>query len=366
VREERKLRILQITHQGDIGGSTNSITWLTEGLAGRGHEVTLCCREESLLHSRFARHDRVRLLPFRFGRSPLALGKSRALARLARERKIDVVNAHASLDRHLTIQARTVFRGTFHLVHTRRNVPLSTGGRMQGRYYAAFTDRIIAVSGRVAEAMTAGGVPANHLAVVHNGLPLARYRDVPEEKVRAARDALGITEGEKVVGMMARKKSQAELLRAMQSVGDEVTVLFLGIEKDAELESIRASLGLPHRVIYGGFRMDVLPYYRLLDVFVLPSVIEGFSLSILEAMALGLPVVCTDAGGNGEAVRHGVNGYLFPPGDAAAFGQALAKLFGDEALRKEIGERNREEAFRRFDVSETVRKTEAVYLSLGI
>lgn len=358
------MRILQITHQGDIGGSTNSITWLTAGLAERGHDVWLCCREESLIHSRFRDHPRVKLVPFVFGRSPLALGRSRAIARVARDLGIDLVNAHASLDRHLTIQAKHLFRGGFKLVHTRRNVPLSTGGRLQGRYYAAATDRIIAVSGRVAEAMVAGGVPADHVTVVHNGIPLENYRAVPEEKVRAARASLGIGEAKRVVGMMARKKSQADLFRAMKSVEREATILLLGIDRDDELEALRESLRLPHRVIYGGFRLDVIPYYRLLDVFVLPSVIEGYSLSILEAMALGLPVVCTDAGGNAEAVEEGVNGFLFRPGDIDTFGSALRKLLADEDLRSAMGARNREDAFRRFDVAETVRKAEAVYESV--
>jgi glycosyltransferase involved in cell wall biosynthesis len=360
----RKLRILQITHQGDIGGSTNSISYLTDGLARRGHQVFLCCRPESLLHARFSGHRRVRLAPFSFGRSPLAIGKSRGIARIASRHQIDIVNAHASLDRHLTIQARHLFRGSFRLVHTRRNVPLSSGGRLQGKYYGAFTDKIIAVSHRVAEGMVAGGVPAERIAVVHNGIPLAQYADIPEEKVSAAQRSLAISKDLPVVGVVARKKSHAELLRAMAEVPGEAAVLFLGIDRDEELERLRASLGLAHPVVYGGFREDVLPYYRLLSVFVLPSLIEGFSLSILEAMALGLPVVCTDAGGNAEAVREGSNGFLYDPGDTSTLAAKISLLLADEGLRRTMGERNRREAFERFDVEKTIAKTEEVYLSL--
>jgi glycosyltransferase involved in cell wall biosynthesis len=360
----RPLRILEITHQGDIGGSTNSITWLTDGLARLGHEVVLCCREESLLHERFAAHPSVRIIPFVFGRNPLALHRSRALARAARSRGIDVVNAHASLDRHLTIQAKHLFGGGFRLVHTRRNMPLSTGGRLQGRFVGACTDRIIAVSERVAEAMAAGGTPREKISVVHNGIPLESYREMPEERVLAARRALPLPKGLPVVGMFARRKGQADLLRAMAAVERRSAILFLGIDRDEELEALRASLRLPHPVIYGGFRSDALPFYRLLDVFVLPSVIEGFSLAILEAMAFGLPIVCTDAGGNAEAVRDGVNGFLFRPGEIDRLAGSLRKLLEDESLREAIGKRNREEAFQRFDVRETVRKTESVYLSL--
>jgi glycosyltransferase involved in cell wall biosynthesis len=358
---QEPLRILQVTHQGDFGGSTNSITWLTEGLARRGHHVALCCRPESLLWERFAKIPEVRLFPFDFGRSPLALGRSRALARIAREHGADVVNAHASLDRHLTIQAKHLFRGGFHLVHTRRNLPLSTGGWLQGRYYGASTDRIIAVSERVAEAMAVGGVPREKLVVVRNGIPLERYRAVSEERVREARASLGLPAGLPVVGMFARRKGQVELLRAMASVETRAAVLFLGIERDPEIESVRASLALPHPVICGGFRYEILPYYPLLDLFVLASTIEGFSLSLLEAMALGIPIVCTDAGGNAEAVRDRVNGFLYEPGDVTRLAACIERLLSDASLRSAIGRANREEAFRRFSVEETIRKTEEVY-----
>ena len=353
-----------MTHQGDIGGSTNSITWLTDGLSGFGHDVFLCCRKESLIHTRFESHPSVQVLPFDFGRSILDLGKSRALARLIDEHKIDIVNSHASLDRHMTIQAKHLHRGRFKLIHTRRNAPLSSGGFLQGRYYTLLTDRIIAVSEEVANGMARGGVSRGHVSVVHNGIPLDRYHEFPEEKVRAARERFGIGENELVIGMMARKKSQAELLQAMEHVKEEATILFLGIDRDEELEGIRESLHLPHRVIYGGFQKEIIPCYHLLSVFVLPSVIEGFSLAILEAMALGLPVVCTDAGGNREAVTEGENGYLFRPGDTVTFGAALRKLLADGELRHTIGERNRAKALDCFSVKDTVRKAEEVYYTV--
>ncbi|RPJ41130.1 MAG: glycosyltransferase family 1 protein, partial [Candidatus Latescibacterota bacterium] len=204
----------------------------------------------------------------------------------------------------------------------------------------------------------------DRLVVVRNGIPLERYREVPPEEVRAARAAAALPEGLPVVGMFARRKGQAELLRAMAQVDIPAAVLLLGIDADPEIERSRADLGPGHPVICGGFRPDVVPFYKLLDVFVLSSVIEGFSLAILEAMALGLPVVCTDAGGNAEAVRDGVNGFLFRPGDVDRLAAGIRRLLSDAAFRTAVGAANREEAFRRFDVNETVRRTEEVYRSL--
>lgn len=324
----------------------------------------LCCRKESLLFERFRDHPAVQLIPFDFGRSPLAFGRSRRIAHMANDLGVDIVNAHASVDRHLSIQARRLFGGRFQLVHTRRNVPLSSGGKMQGRYFAFGTDRLIAVSAAVADGMVAGGVPREHVSVVHNGLPLERYEEVPDEDVRIARESLGIAEGEPVIGVVARKKSQAELMRALKRVESPATLLLMGFDSDSELESLRREISLPNRVVYGGFRHDIIPYYRLMTVFVLPSIIEGFSLSILEAMALGLPVVCTAAGGNPEAVSDGENGFLFDPGDGEKLSRSLNALLADARLRQTIGSRNRAKVFDNFSVNNTVIKAEKVYNSL--
>ncbi len=360
----RPLTILQMTHQGDFGGSTNSITWLTGGLAERGHSVHLCCRKESLLFERFGSHPSVQLIPFDFGRSPIAFGRSLRIAQMANRIGADIVNAHASVDRHLSIQARRLFGGKFQLVHTRRNMPLSSGGKVQGQYFAFGTDRLIAVSGAVADGMAAGGVPRDHISVVHNGLPLERYQEVSDDDVDSARESVGLEKGEPVIGVVARKKSQAELMRAMKGVEHAATILLMGIDFDEELEALRKEIALPNRVVYGGFRHDIIPYYRLMTLFVLPSIIEGFSLSILEAMALGLPVVCTAAGGNPEAVADGENGFLFEPGDQEKLGRSINALLADADLRKRMGSQNRSRVFDTFSVKNTVIQAEKVYHSL--
>jgi hypothetical protein len=127
-----------MTHQGDVGGSTNSITWLARGLAAQGHEVFLACRPESLIASRFPQGP-VRCVEMRLPRGPALLAES-ALEAAGSRRGIDVVNAHASLDRHLVSYLRVL--GTpAALVHTRRNVAVrSSGGWLRSRFDAATTD----------------------------------------------------------------------------------------------------------------------------------------------------------------------------------------------------------------------------------
>lgn len=347
-----------MTHQGDIGGSTNSITWLTRGLAARGHQVTLACRPESLIASRF-QDGPVTLAPLDLARGIRLAGQARTWKRWIQEERFDVVNAHASLDRHLLSYARMLgLRAA--IVHTRRNVALSTGGRLRAWFDARTTDAVIAVSGEVGADLVRRGLPRDHVHVVRNGLPLSELPQPDPDRVAALRDELALRAGVPVLGVLARRKSQPELLRAAGELNRPLEILLAGVEEDEELRVAREQLPDAVRSRCLGFRDDVADLSALLDVFVLPSTIEGFSLALLEAMARGLPCVASDAGGNREALDEGA-GLIYPPGDVPALAQALRGLLDRPEEARRMGERASRRAHAEFDVSRTVERTEAVY-----
>lgn len=347
-----------MTHQGDEGGSTNSITWLSQGLAARGHDVWLACRPESRIATRLAEGP-VRTVSARLPRGPHLLAEAfRWRAWIARH-GIEVVNAHASLDRHLVSYLRLLGSRTG-LVHTRRNLALSSGGRLRARFDAWTTDAIIAVSRGVAEDLVRRGVPSRHVTVVRNGLPLAELRRPDPARVAFLRVELGLREGVPVVGVVARRKSQPELLRAVQRIGRPLEILMAGVDEDEELRAAARELPPEVRARCLGFRDDVAELSSLFDVFVLPSRIEGFSLALIEAMARGLPCVATDAGGNREALEDAA-GVLVPPGDEDSLAKALAHLLAAPDAARAMGERARARAFREFDVEATVARTESLY-----
>ncbi len=347
-----------MTHQGDEGGSTNSITWLTRGLTERGHDVHLACRPESLLASRFAEGP-VRRVDARLPRGPRLLGEARAWKRWTEEHRIDVVNAHASLDRHLVSYLR-LLGSRVGIVHTRRNLALSTGGWVRARFDALTTDAVIAVSRRVADDLVRRGLPRRHVTVVRNGIPLDRLAPVDPERVAHLRRELALRDGVPVVGVVARRKSQDDVLRAASVLRRPLEILFVGIDEDPELRALGASLPEECRALCLGFREDVADVYGLFDAFVLPSSIEGFSLALLEAMARGLPCIATDAGGNREALENGA-GDLFSEGDATALAGALSRILDDPPRARARGEAARDRVFREFDVARTIEGTEAVY-----
>ncbi len=357
------MRVFQLTHQGDAAGSTNSITWLARGLAARGHDVFLGCRPESLLARRFASAgERVRVVPMRLSRGArLALEALQWKRWIARER-IDVVNAHASLDRHLVSYLRLAGCRAA-LVHTRRNMARSSGGSVRTWFDARTTDAVVAVSQEVADDLVRRGLPRARVHVIRNGIPVAELPAADPARVAALRRELALPDGVPVVGVVARRKSQTHLLRAAARLARPVVVLLAGVDADAESAASERELAPGSRVHCLGFRDDVADLSALFDVFVLPSEIEGFSLALLEAMARGLPCIATDAGGNREALEEGA-GIVTAPGDVEAMAAALAGLLDDPASARELGARARERVRREFDVSKTVERTEALYESL--
>jgi glycosyltransferase involved in cell wall biosynthesis len=127
------------------------------------------------------------------------------------------------------------------------------------------------------------------------------------------------------------------------------------------LEAQADSLGIGERVVFAGFRGDLDRLIPAFDVFCLSSHMEGLGTSLLDAMAFARPVVATAAGGIPEAIEDGVNGRLAPPRDAAALGQALLAVLGDEQLRSRMGAAGRRRYEERFTAEKMVEATLAAY-----
>ena len=349
------LTILHLTHQGDGAGSTISIAALAAAQQAAGHRVLVGCRAESVLAA-MAHAAGLEVVPLAFDRPvPLA----RRIVQLVREDRVDVVNSHASRDRAACRLARLAgpFRAV--CVMTRRQMPRSLPVSVLLNGFVA--DRTIAVSRSVARALVRRGAPPWRVSVVPNGVDLSRLdRDVPGAEIDTARCLAGWRPWRPTVGVVARRKDQDVLLRALTAIERPLTVTLVGVEPDAELRAL-AGAAPWHGVRCVPFRPDVLPFYRLFDVAVLPSRGEGLSQALLEAMALGLPVVASRAGGNADLVSHGEDGWLVPPRDSSAFAGALSRLLGDPELRRRLGARARRTARERFSLARTAALTEAAY-----
>jgi glycosyltransferase involved in cell wall biosynthesis len=202
--------------------------------------------------------------------------------------------------------------------------------------------------------------------LIPNGIPTDEYAPDPNRR-RRWRQRHGL-EPEAIVlthvGRFAPPKNHALLIEAFAQVRTH-TPLYLLLVGGGELEdAVRqqvAGLGLQERVRFLGVRADVPAILNASDLFVLSSRWEGNPLSVMEAMAAGLPVVSTAVGGVPELVREGETGLLVPSGDAAALARALQALVDDPARREAMGKAARQHAITHFDIRHTVRQYEALY-----
>src|SRR5882724_3384830 len=352
-----RLTILQLTHQGEGAGSTQSIFSLSRELALRGHRILVACPAGTLLARNVAANPPLEYIPLDF--SSLR-GVANAIAYQIAEQKVDVVNSHATGDRRALTLLRWHGRLKQAFVVTRRTMPLTLPPELIA--VALTADRTIAVSSAVARALRRRLHPGGRLRVVPNGIDLQRVDAQPSQsEVALAHAAVGETNGRPVVLVVARRKDQDILLRALPALQRPVAVALIGTRMDRELEAARDAVPSRHSVVIIPFIENPLPFYRFATVMALPSRIEGLSQALLEAMSLGVPVIASAAGGNPELVHPGETGLLVPPLDPAAWTRALERMLDDAEFRSRVARAGQTLARSEFTMSSTAERTEVVY-----
>ncbi|OSM07113.1 glycosyltransferase family 4 protein [Magnetofaba australis] len=210
-------------------------------------------------------------------------------------------------------------------------------------------------------------LPSERCGFIHNGVDAARFDRAPllaeRERLRAQ---WGVGDDEVLLGAAATfrpVKRLEEFLEAGRRLMERGAPLKLALVGDGpEADKYHAFVrdnGLAERVILPGRMMDVRPALAAFDGFVLSSIAETFSNAALEAMAMGLPVVISDAGGAPEMVFDGDNGYRYPPGDAAALSDAMARLL-DAEHRHKLGQNARATVLQRFTFERMARQVASV------
>lgn len=236
-----------------------------------------------------------------------------------------------------------------------------------------FVHRYIAVSKDLEHWLIAMvGVRAGKIRQIYNGVDHSRFtpESVKPSALLPARwqqlDGILVAG---TVGRLTPVKDQQLLLRAVAHIretdgalGGRLRLLMVGDGPlRAALTQLVEQLGLQDVVWLAGDRQDVPRLLQVMDVFVLPSLGEGISNTVLEAMASGLPVIATAVGGNVELVEDGCNGSLVPAGDHVALATALAALLRDDGERARRGANARQRACERFDWERTVAAYLRVY-----
>jgi glycosyltransferase involved in cell wall biosynthesis len=210
------------------------------------------------------------------------------------------------------------------------------------------------------------GVPAERIKVIYNGQDVCPLIGLEEKQ--CLRAGLGLEEDEQVVGVVGSLypvKGHEYLLAAVpQVLTSHPRAKFLIVGRgdlESRLKEEVKQRGLEKQVRFLGFREDVSALLSLMDIFVLPSLSEGLSIALLEAMAAGKPVIATDVGGNPEVVVDGETGFLVPPRNADALAAKLLLLLADKHQTRRLGENGRRRVQQYFSFQAMVNKYQDLY-----
>ncbi|WP_148288480.1 GNAT family N-acetyltransferase [Ilumatobacter nonamiensis] len=290
------------------------------------------------------------------------------LARLVRNGNYDVVHVHSPLPgsvarlavRSMPAEIRPGLVSTEHNRWETHRSPTRTANRLTSR----LDDAAFAVTDEVRESMK--GPDADLAVTLRHGIDVDA---VAAETVHRAevRDELGIGADEFVVGTVANFRPQKDypnLLAAARLLAEwEVPVRIVAVgqgPQEAEVRAIHERYGLGDRVILTGFRPDATRVMGACDAFMLASQWEGLPVAVMEAVALGLPLVATEVGGLAEEFSDGVDALLVPPRDSTALADAIGKLVTDSDLRERLALASRRRSAD-FSIDRTVAELEAAY-----
>jgi glycosyltransferase involved in cell wall biosynthesis len=323
-------RVLHVINGEHYTGAERVQELLGAQLPSLGYGVALICvKPDEFPALRRTRDVPLHLAPMkgRFDLRPV-----RKIARLIRDEGFDIVHSHSPRAALLTALAARL-TGAAHVYHLHSVTAADSTHRVRNRVNATVeraslrrVAAVIAVSRSLGQYAINAGLPSERVIVVHNGVP-----------TRGALTPRPTPDSPWTLGVVARfrpRKGLEVLLEALAELrrrGHDIRVRAIGAfdtpEYEATIRALEMRLDLPGWIEWRGFRNDVNAELSAVDLFVLPSLFgEGLPMAVLEAMAVGLPVISTRVEGVPEAVRDGVDGLVCEPGNSAALADAIERF----------------------------------------
>jgi glycosyltransferase involved in cell wall biosynthesis len=355
-----------------LGGAENAMFMLLASLDRAEWEPTLLLEDAPEVEPLARRAAELEVPVRRIPAMPLGPSGARrvpGLARLLRRERPAVFHAHMSspvaCKWGLTAAVLARVPAVLGTVQVGAYEPPNHSAYRQLRALARGVDRYLAVSGEIAaELVERLGWPEKKVEVVYNAVDVERAAVPAPPGLRAQ---LGGSETRPLVLTPARldaQKGHGVLLEAIVEVPEALFVLAGNGPERGALEARAAELGVAERVCFLGRREDVPQLLAACDVFALPSLYEGSSLAVLEAMAAGTPIVSSAIGGTEELIEDGRSGLLVAPGDAPALAAALRRMLADSELREGMAARARERVEAGLRREQNAERVAAVYREL--
>ena len=344
------------------GGQEIRVLEEAAGMQARGHRVTLLCPREAPIYAEAARRG-VPAAALPIARKGLGgIGAMRAW--LVRNRS-DVLNSHSSTDSWLAALALLGLNPRPALVRT-RHISAAIPDNLATRWlYQSATRRIVTTGERLREQLIRDNRFRPEMIVsVPTGIDLARY--APADRAQAKR-RLGLDPQQACIGIVATMRSwkgHRYLVEAFAGLARKDARLLMvgdGPGRDKLREQV-ARLGLGERVLMPGNQAEVTPWLQALDIFALPSYAnEGVPQALMQAMAVGAPVISTPVGSIDELVRHEETGLLVLPQDVDALRAAIERLLAEPGLAQRLAREARARVLSRCSRERMLDSMEAVF-----
>ncbi len=391
-----RLLFLTESYSPRVGGTPTQVRLLAEDMARCGHTVSVLTRRWEPAHPSFEEREGIRI--FRYG--PTGYGPikkwqfgARLLPVLLGIREADAIYCAGVrvLGGPAVIAARRkgwccILRpvscgemsGAFFEEGLRRKgiraaVPLLRGFVRFRNHLLKKADRFVAISRAIEEELAMAGMEAKRIVRIPNAVDEDRFAPPTAEKKQRLRNALGLEACRPLVlytGRLVRSKGLPHLLQAWNRLADdfpEAHLLLVGGggndigNCEAELRAFCKANGLERRVTFTGDVSDVVPWLQASDVFVFPTLNEAFGISLIEAMACGLPCITTAVGGVRDIVEDGENALVIPPENAGALEAAFRRLWSDPTLAQRLGTAGRRTVQERYGHAAVARQYETLF-----
>nr|WP_284149168.1 glycosyltransferase [Leptospira weilii] len=356
--------ILHIDTETGWRGGERQLLLLAEGLKKRKIPQLIVGKPGSALEGRCFDHG----LSFQAlnMRGEWDLASVKAIRAIIEEKKIKLIHTHTAKAHTLALFAKSKLPDTKLVVSRRVDFSIRKNLFSIWKYKSKRNDLFLTVSNRIREILLRDGVDPAKTVTVHSGIDFSFTKKLPDPT--RYKKEFSIKKDTIVIGNVAAlvdHKDQKTLLNAIAKINPSKNfkVFIVGEgELRKELENLADTLGISDKIIFTGYRTDVPDIFSLFDIFTLTSKEEGLGTSILDAMAVGLPIVATKGGGIGEMLTHEKGAFLAEVGDSDSLAKYYETLMDDVKLRRTFGSFNKE-SVKRFSVKNTIRKTELAYYS---
>jgi glycosyltransferase involved in cell wall biosynthesis len=355
-------------------GTEKQLLFLLRHLDRNKFEPYLCCLRSSQWLEKDFDVCPLYIIKVKSFKNPVSFFRLWRFAGFLRREKIDIIQTHFR-DSNIAGILSGKLAGVKKIISTRRNI---------GYWHNRLEILILKFLKRWVRSFVANSEHARihasrierirpeKVEVIYNFVNLEMFKKESDWQGDKLKESLGTANGRPMVTMIANLrpvKAVDVFLKSARLALDRVPGINFIVAGEGEerkrLEDVCRRLRLDSSVKLIGAVSDVIPLLRVSDIGVLSSNSESLSNAIIEYMAAGLPVVCTDVGGNGELVQDGLNGFLVPSGDPERLADAIVKLVNNAELRLKMGKESLQRVELLFDFRRTMKDYEALYLKMA-